>query len=57
MLYAQVPSIGGSMHYDTNTQAVRQIYEAFDRKDIDTILHALGEDIEWHQPGPTDALP
>jgi uncharacterized protein len=45
------------MNEDANIQAVQQIYEAFSRGDTDAILHVLAEDVEWHQPGPTDVLP
>ena len=45
------------MHEDANIQAVQQIYEAFGRGDVAAILQALADDIEWHQPGPTDVLP
>jgi uncharacterized protein len=36
---------------------VRQLFDAFERGDIDAILQAVTDDIEWHQPGPTDVLP
>lgn len=45
------------MNEDANIQVVRQLYDAFGQGDIDTILQAVADDVEWHQPGPTDVLP
>jgi uncharacterized protein len=45
------------MNANANLQAVQQIYDAFHQGDIDSILRALADDVEWHQPGPTDVLP
>ena len=45
------------MNANTNLRAVQQIYDAFHQGDIDSILRALADDVEWHQPGPTDVLP
>jgi ketosteroid isomerase-like protein len=47
----------GLMNEDTNIQTVQQLYNAFGQGNIDMILNALAEDVEWHQPGPTDVLP
>ena len=40
-----------------NVQAVQQIFSAFERGDIPSILNALAENVEWHEPGPTSVLP
>jgi len=32
-----------------NVQLMRDLYEAFDRKDIPTVLGAMDPDIEWHE--------
>jgi uncharacterized protein len=45
------------MNEDANIQVVRQLYDAFGEGDIDTILQAVADDVEWHQPGPPDVLP
>jgi uncharacterized protein len=45
------------MNEDANIQAVQQLYEAYGQGDIETILQALADDVEWHQPGPPDVLP
>jgi ketosteroid isomerase-like protein len=45
------------MNANTNLQAVQQIYDTFHQGDIDSILRALADDVEWHQPGPRDVLP
>lgn len=33
-----------------NLDAVRGAYEAFGRGDVETVLSALAEDVEWHVP-------
>jgi ketosteroid isomerase-like protein len=48
---------GGDMNEDANIQVVRQLYDAFGQGNIDTILQAVTDDVEWHQPGPPDVLP
>jgi uncharacterized protein len=40
-----------------NVQAVQEIFSAFGRGDIASILDALADDVEWHEPGPTAILP
>ena len=35
-----------------NKQLIRQMYDAFQRGDIDTILKNLTEDFAWNLPGP-----
>jgi ketosteroid isomerase-like protein len=45
------------MDEQTNLQLVQQLCAAFGQGNSDTILHALADDITWHQPGPTDVLP
>jgi SnoaL-like domain len=50
-------SLEGHINEDANIQVVRQLYDTFGRGDIDTILQAVADDVEWHQPGPTDVLP
>ncbi len=40
------------MNEDTDIQAVQQLYNAFGQGNLDTILNALADDVEWHQPGP-----
>jgi ketosteroid isomerase-like protein len=37
-----------------NTQRVKEVYAAFVRGDIPTVLEALADDIEWVSPGPSD---
>jgi ketosteroid isomerase-like protein len=36
------------MNEDANIQAVQQLYEAYGQGDIETILQALADDVEWH---------
>lgn len=36
----------------TNTELVQQAYAAFGKKDIQTILNTLAENVEWTVPGP-----
>jgi uncharacterized protein len=45
------------MNKETNIQTVQRLYDAFAQGEIDTILNALADDVEWHQPGPTAVLP
>src|SRR5690349_17420734 len=35
-----------------NAQKVQEMYAAFQRGDIPTILNEVEEDVEWEQPGP-----
>ena len=37
-----------------NTQRVKDIYAAFGRGDVPTLLEALADDVEWVAPGPSD---
>ena len=45
------------MSEQQNVQAVQEIFSAFGRGDIASILDALADDVEWHEPGPTAVLP
>ena len=40
-----------------NLQTVKNIYEAFNRGDIDAILASCAEDVEWGVDGGTGELP
>lgn len=40
-----------------NVQRVQQVYAAFGRGDVDGVLQALAEDVDWFIPGPTDVIP
>jgi len=45
------------MNEDIDIQAVQQLYTAFGRGNLDTIMNALADDVEWIQLGSTDVLP
>ncbi len=40
-----------------NVQVVRQMYESFTQGDMQALLEALADEVEWYEPGPTDILP
>jgi uncharacterized protein len=44
------PSEG--MSEQTNERMVRNLYDAFGRGDIPTILNMLADDVDWYDPGP-----
>ena len=37
-----------------NLRVVKDAYAAFERGDIDGVLNALAEDVEWEVPGPAE---
>jgi uncharacterized protein len=39
---------------EANVQAVQELYAAFGRGDIETVLDGFAEDVEWVIPGPAD---
>lgn len=45
------------MSEQENVQLILKAYEAFGRGDIQGVLDALTEDVEWFSPGPPDILP
>ena len=40
------------MSEQTNERMVRELYDAFGRGDIQTILNMLADDVDWYDPGP-----
>jgi SnoaL-like domain/Putative transposase len=42
----------GCMSEQANEQLVRNLYDAFGRGDIPTILNMLADDVDWYDPGP-----
>lgn len=42
------------MNEQTNTQLIRQAYEAFGRGDVQAVLGMLTDDVEWYTPGPAE---
>jgi uncharacterized protein len=42
------------MSEKTNLQVVKDAYDAFARGDVDAVLDALAEDVEWEVPGPPE---
>ena len=42
----------GCMSEQTNERLVRNLYDAFGRGDIPTILNMLADDVDWYDPGP-----
>ena len=40
------------MSEQANEQLVRNLYDAFGRGDIQTMLNALADDVDWYDPGP-----
>ena len=40
-----------------NVQSVQSVYAAFGRGDIQAVLEALTDDVEWVLPGPPAVLP
>ncbi len=36
-----------------NSQSIRELYAAFSRGDIETLLKAMTEDVDWYSPGTT----
>lgn len=44
------------MSAQDNVKTIQQLYEAFGRGDIPTILNALADDVEWKEP-PNGAPP
>jgi len=39
-----------------NVALVQSLYAAFGRGDMETLIAALADDIEWISPGPSDAI-
>ena len=42
------------MNPSTNTQAVQNLFTAFQRGDVDRVLGMLAEDVEWSSGGPPE---
>lgn len=40
------------MNEQENTRVVQQIYEAFEREDVEALLRLVADDAEWVDPGP-----
>ena len=40
------------MSEQANERTVRNLYDAFGRGDIPTILNMLADDVDWYDPGP-----
>ena len=40
-----------------NVQTVKEVYAAFERGDIPSLLNLVSEDVEWSLPGPSDIIP
>ena len=45
------------MNEQGNAQVVQQLYAAFGRGDMPAVLATLGEEVEWHSPGPPAEIP
>lgn len=45
------------MSEQENIHTVQQYYRAFGRGDTQPVLNAMADDVEWHEPWPTDILP
>jgi ketosteroid isomerase-like protein len=40
------------MSEQANEQIIKDLYDAFGRGDVPTILNMLAEDVDWYDPGP-----
>ena len=45
------------MNEQQNTQTVQEVFAAYGRGDIATVLSALTDDVEWWMPGPPRGIP